>query len=77
MSKISYWIIFIGMIIGSGVGGVMFYIAWDHNPQMVFTMNPEDTVYIFLTWMALVSFPFTFIAIVLETAMRFRKKISK
>jgi len=55
----------------------MFYIAWDHNPQMVFTMNPEDTVYIFLTWMALVSFPFTFIAIVLETAMRFRKKISK
>jgi len=73
MSKISYWIIFIGMMIGSAVGSVMFYIAWDHNPQMVFTMNPEDTVYIFLSWMALVSFPFTFIAFLVETVMRLKR----
>lgn len=74
MNKISYWIIFIGIIIGAAVGSVMFYIAWDHNPQMVFTMNPEGLLIVFLSWAGVLSFPFTFVAFVLETVMRLRKK---
>jgi hypothetical protein len=65
MLKYALGILIAGLICGCIVGGVMCYIALDHNPQMVFTQNPGDLFIVFYLWTAAVSFPFTIVAFVL------------
>ncbi len=71
--KISY---FMGLVLKAGwVGGIalgllMFYAAWEHNPQNVFNDYPQHTLYIFISWHIAVFLIFTGLAGVAEGAAR-------
>ena len=65
MSKISLYVLFIGLALGFLVGVIAVYAALDHNPQQIFTDNPIELIPIFLGNAGGISFPFSFVSALL------------
>jgi len=70
MTKISIFLLSIGSAIGFFLGGVATYAAWDLNPQMEYTLNPEGLIVVFLSWFLVALLPFCFFAGVREFLKR-------
>ncbi len=66
MTKLAFYILLFGILCGIIAGGIVCSIALDHNPQGVYTEYPSQLLLVSLSWAGLASFPFSFIASLLE-----------
>ncbi len=66
ISKWAFYILIVGILLGSILGGIAVYVEWDLNPQMEYTLNPEGLIWVFCSVAAIVSFPFSLVAAVIE-----------
>ncbi len=73
MKKSSFMIFCIGIVAGLITASIGTYAEWDLNPQMEYTMNPEDLVWLFYGGFSAISCPFFLIALILQCFPRVAK----
>ena len=76
MLRRSKYILFAGIVLGTVSGLFFTYVGWNLHP-MVFDMDPEYSLLIFLSWFAVVLLPFILITGGLELHKFLKEKPRK
>lgn len=67
MLKVSKYILFVGIALGTLVGGIAVYAALDHNPHNEFTDSPWKLIPIFMSWLVVFFAPFGILTGIIES----------
>lgn len=77
MTKFGFCSLCAGLFLGSVLGIFMCYVALQHNPQLMYSENPENLIPIFFAHVAIIFLPFGFLCFLLELIQKIRSRKHK